>query len=201
MTGELRQREQYAKGGIGRWYWDLRDERILSHIGPGKDILDLGCGEGITLEKVRQRFPDRRVLGIDAGEEKVRICREHGLPARVGSAYALDLEDASWDCCLLLEVIEHLEQPGKALREIHRVLRKEGLLLLLFPHDRLFKAARLAFLKFREAFAPSGHVKQWTPGEMARTLEEAGFEVRRSLCLPCGFWGLSLHCLAVARKR
>ena len=113
MTGELLQREQYAKGGIGRWYWDLRDERTLSYIGPEKDILDVGCGEGITLEKILHRFPDRNVLGIDYEEEKVRICRNTDLPARQGSAYALDLEDQSWDCCLLLEVIEHLRNPRR----------------------------------------------------------------------------------------
>jgi ubiquinone/menaquinone biosynthesis C-methylase UbiE len=201
VTGELFQREQYAKGGIGRWYWDWRDERTLSFIGSEKDILDLGCGEGITLEKVLHRFPGRHVLGIDYAEEKVRICREHHLPARQGSAYALDLEDQSWDCCLLLEVIEHLEDPGKALREVHRVLRKGGLFLLIFPHDWLFKAARLGFLKFKEAFAPSGHVKQWAPGEMRRTLQGVGFEVRAKVCMPFGFWGFSLHCLMVARKR
>jgi len=135
VTGELCQREQYAKGGIGRWYWDLRDERTLSYIGLEKDILDLGCGEGITLEKVLRRFPDRHVLGIDYAEEKIKICQERRLPVRQGSAYALGLGDHSWDCCLLLEVIEHLEDPGKALREVHRVLRKGGLFLLIFPHD------------------------------------------------------------------
>lgn len=201
MTGELLQREQYAKGGIGRWYWDLRDERTLSCIGPEKDILDLGCGEGITLEKILRRFPNRHVLGIDYAGEKIRICQERHLPARQGSAYALDLEDQSWDCCLLLEVIEHLEEPQKALREVHRVLRQGGLFLLIFPHDWLFKAARLGFLKFKEAFAPSGHVKQWTPGEMRRILQGIGFEVQAQVCMPFGFWWCSLHCLMVARKR
>jgi hypothetical protein len=81
------------------------------------------------------------------------------------------------------------------------VLRKGGLFLLIFPHDWLFKAARLGFLKFKEAFAPSGHVKQWAPGEMRRTLQGVGFEVRAKVCMPFGFWGFSLHCLMVARKR
>ncbi len=200
MTGELGQREQYAKGGIGRWYWDLRDTRILSYIGPERDILDLGCGEGITLEKILRRFPDRNVLGIDPGEEKIRICQEHHLPVRRGSAYALEFEDDSWDCCLFLEVIEHLPEPQKALGEIRRVLRKGGLLLLLFPHDWLFKAARLSFLKFREAFAPSGHVRQWSPAEMERELGKAGIRVQEKVFLPFFFWGCSLHCLVVARK-
>jgi len=58
MTGELLQRKQYTKGGVGRWYLDCSDRRILSYIGEEKDILDLGCGEEITLEKVLRRVPD-----------------------------------------------------------------------------------------------------------------------------------------------
>jgi SAM-dependent methyltransferase len=201
MTGELLQREQYAKGGIGRWYWDYRDRRILSYIGEEKDILDLGCGEGITLEKILRQFPARNVLGLDSSMEKVRICKEHQLPARQGSAYDLDLEDRSWDGCFFLEVIEHLLEPQRALREIHRVLRKGGLLLIIFPHDRLFKVARLTFLKFKEAFSPSGHVKHWPPGEMRQALKEVGFDVQEEIFLPFHFWFCSLHCLMVARKR
>ena len=201
MTGELVQREQYAKGGMGRWYWDYRDERTLSNIAEERDILDLGCGEGITLKKILCRFPDRNVLGIDYEEERVRICKEHHLPARQGSAYALDLEDHSWYCCLLLEVIEHLANPQKALQEVHRVLRPGGLFLLIFPHDWLFKAVRLGFLKFKEAFAFSGHVKQWTPRGMRQALKETGFEIQNVISLPFGFWWCSLHCLMVARKK
>jgi SAM-dependent methyltransferase len=201
MTGGLLQREQYAKGGVGTWYWDLRDEQTLSHIRAEKNILDVGCGEGITLEKILRHFPGRNVLGIDYEEDKVRACRTHHLPAHRGSAYALGFENHSWDCCLLLEVIEHLEEPQKAICEVHRVLRRGGLFLLIFPHDWIFKAARLGFLKFKEAFAPSGHVKQWTPGEMRNALEGAGFEVQKAICMPFAFWWCSLHCLVVARKR
>jgi SAM-dependent methyltransferase len=201
MTGELLQREQYAKGGIGRWYWDYRDERTLSCIRDEINILDLGCGEGITLAKILRKFPDRHVLGVDHSVEKVKICQDHQLPARPGSAYGLDWEDHSWDCVLFLEVIEHLLEPQKALREIHRILRTGGLLLLIFPNDFLFKVARLSFLKVREALAPSGHVRQWTPGEMSKALDGAGFEIKEVICMPFYFWLCSLHCLMVARKK
>lgn len=200
MTGELRQREQYAKGGIGRWYWDYRDGRTISNIRDEKDILDVGCGEGITLEKLLRKFPDRNILGIDYSPEKVGICEQHKLPARWGNVCELQFEDHSMDCCLFLEVVEHLPAPLKALREIHRVLRKGGLLLLIFPNDFLFKVARLGFGKFKEAFFPSGHVRQWSPAEMRQTLEHVGFAIQEAACLPFHFWWCSLHCLMAARK-
>ena len=53
----LIQREQYDKGGLGRWYWDRRDQIILDYIRPeDHDILDLGCGEGITLERLHKKI-------------------------------------------------------------------------------------------------------------------------------------------------
>lgn len=201
MTLPLLQREQYRKGGIGKWYWDRRDRRTLSYIRDEKVILDLGCGEGITLERLLRKFPERQVMGVDCSLENVGICEHHRLPVRCGNAYELDFEDHSVDCFLFMEVVEHLDDPQKALGEIHRVLRRGGLLLLLFPNDLLFKAARLVFFKFKEAFAPSGHVKQWTPVEMRGIVERAGFEVQEVSCLPFYFWWCSLHCLVVARKR
>ncbi len=200
MNLPLSQREQYAKGGVGRWYWDYRDRRILSYIGEERNILDVGCGEGITLERLVKAAPGRNIQGIDSSGENIAICEKYRLPARLGNAYALEFSGQSMDCCLFLEVVEHLEEPGKALREIHRVLKKGGLLLLLFPHDWLFKASRLCFLKFKEAYAPSGHVRQWTPAEMARELTGVGFRVQEMVCLPFRFWRSSLHCLVAARK-
>lgn len=201
MTSPLRQREQYAKGGGGRWYWDYRDRRALFLIGQEKVILDVGCGEGITLERVLKEFPGRRVMGVDYSVENVRVCRNHRLPAFLGNAYELQFRNGAVDCCLLLEVIEHLEEPLRALKEIHRVLPQGGLLLLIFPHDWLFKAARLCCGMFREAFAPSGHLKQWSPREMRGNLEAAGFAVQAVAFLPFQFWFSSLHCLMAARKK
>ncbi len=198
--GMIYQRAQYAKGGVGRSYWDYRDAAILTFITTEKRIVDIGCGEGITLERLIRRFADRTVLGVDRCEENVEICRHHRLPVALGSVYDLCLSSGSVDCCLLTEVIEHLEHPDRALDEIARVLDKNGLLLLLFPNDLAFKFARLATFKFREAFYDPGHVKQWTPGEIAKELRSRGFRILVRKNLPFLFWRLSLHHLVAARK-
>jgi SAM-dependent methyltransferase len=201
MNLPLCQRDQYEKGGIGRWYWDYRDQKTLAYIQDEKVIFDAGCGEGITLEKLVRKYPQRQVMGIDCSIENVNVCKQFGLPVQIGDVYGIGYKDGSIDCCVFMEVIEHLHDPQRALGEIRRVLRKGGLLLLLFPHDRLFKAARLACFKIREAYAPSGHVKQWTPKEMRQTLEDTGFDIEEEKYLPFRFWFCSIHCLMVARKK
>lgn len=198
----LSQRSQYAKRGLGRWYWDFRDNTVFSLLDDeDRRIIDLGCGEGVTLQKLVQRFPWRDITGIDLIEENLAICLEHGLPARRGDMYDLDLPDESADAILCLEVLEHLEQPHLAIAQIHRVLKPGGKLVLVFPNDRIFKLARLMTFKFREAFYDPGHVKQWSPKETKPFLEEEGFTVFYSRPIPFRFWKVSLHCIVAARKR
>jgi 2-polyprenyl-3-methyl-5-hydroxy-6-metoxy-1,4-benzoquinol methylase len=196
------QRQQYAKGGIGAWYWNFRDRAVLSYIGPqDRCLLDLGCGEGLTLERLVKAFPGREVLGIDLDPENIAICREHGLPAKVGNLYHLDLNDGVYDVVLFLEVIEHLDQPELALQEIHRVLRPGGKVIVLFPNDLTFLLARLLTLKFQEARYDPGHLRQWNPAQMRQALEANGFLFVAQKMLPFYFWRLCLHGLVMGQKR
>lgn len=198
--GMIYQREQYRKGGIGRWYWDYRDRAILKLVGDKKIIADIGCGEGMLLEKMIRKFPAAKVFGIDPSPENRRICKERGLEVYNGSVYNLELDDASVDCILFVEVVEHLKDEGLAMKEIRRVLKKDGALVLLFPHDSIFKLTRILTFKFREAFYDAGHVKQWTPEAMEKLLDSSGFEIIFKKNLPFYLWMTSLHCLLVAKK-
>lgn len=197
----LYQRAQYAKGGIGRMYWDHRDQTILDAVqADAHTVLDIGCGEGITLERLQKRFGEHDVRGLDSLDENVQICRSLDLPAEVGDVLALNRPDATIDCCILSEVIEHLDDHRKALLEICRILRPGGRLILVFPNDLVFFAARLLTFKVQEAFYDPGHVRRWTPRAMTRTLNETGFRVRSLRNLPFVLWPLSLHCVIVAEK-
>lgn len=195
----LYQRQQYEKGGIGRLYWDYRDRKIMRYIN-GDEILDIGCGEGITLNKIINKFPQKKVLGIDYLIENVEICKKYNLPVERGDVYNLEFADESIDCCLLIEVIEHLTDYAKALKEIYRVLRNEGILIVLFPNDRNFKIARILTGKFKEAFYDAGHVKQWKPRLMKNVLETVNFNVLRIEFLPFLLWVFSLHSIVIAKK-
>jgi 2-polyprenyl-3-methyl-5-hydroxy-6-metoxy-1,4-benzoquinol methylase len=195
------QRAQYAKGGIGRRYWDFRDAAVFREIPQRAGaILDAGCGEGITLEKLARLFGDANVTGVDLLEENIDICGKHGLPAARGDLTKLDLSAESVDCCTLIEVIEHIERAETVLRELFRVLKPNGCLIVAYPNDAVFKIARYASLKIREALYDPGHVRQWTPDAMRKTLGDCGFLVKKTTCIPFGLWPISLHGITVAVK-
>ena len=175
--GMLYQREQYQKGGVGRWYWDFRDKAVLKCLDDNKTIVDIGCGEGLLMEKVAKRFPAAKIIGIDPSPENVAICESYNLDVFTGSVYELPFDNKSVDSILFIEVIEHLDYPDFALKEIQRVLKQDGKLVLLFPHDSVFKLARILTFKFREAFYDAGHVKQWHPAEITKILKQCGFQI------------------------
>jgi len=197
--GMIYQREHYAQGGIGVAYWDYRDRSAFRYV-RGETILDVGCGEGITLEKLLGAFPGKQISGIDAESENIAICRQQGLPIIPGNVYQLPIADVSVDCVLFLEVIEHLTEPARALAEIRRVLRPRGRVIIIFPNDAMFKIARIMTGMIREAFYDPGHVMQWTPGKIRRALQSLGFSVIAAHSLPFVLWPVSLHYLCVADK-
>jgi len=198
---KLYQRDQYEKGGIGRLYWDYRDKKIFENISKdAKVILDAGCGEGVTLEKLQKMFPNRDVSGVDLNPENIDICKKYNLPVSEGDLLDLDISDGSIDCCVLSEVIEHLKQYNAALSEICRILKVKGKLIIVFPNDFMFKLARILCFKFKEAFYDPGHVKQWGPRVAKKHLKESGFKIIRTRNIPFLFWPISLHCVITAEK-
>lgn len=199
--GMLYQRQQYEKGGVGRRYWDYRDKVIFSFIEERhKRIADLGCGEGITLGKLQRTFTGREIVGVDLSDENVEICRSFGLNVVHSNIRSLPFPDKSFDLCLLLEVLEHVDEWQRVLSEAYRALDDGGRLIILVPFDRNFLLARLATLKIKEAFYNPGHVRQWRPKELRSLLEKSGFSVIAERNIPFLLWQMSLHHLVVADK-
>jgi ubiquinone/menaquinone biosynthesis C-methylase UbiE len=105
---------------------------------PDATMLEVGCGQGQLLRMLAEAglLDARQMAGIDQSGAAIRDCQRHLPEARfeVADAYALPHADASFDFCVMLEVIEHFVDPELALREVRRVLKPGGRLCLSFPN-------------------------------------------------------------------
>jgi ubiquinone/menaquinone biosynthesis C-methylase UbiE len=107
---------------------------LLPRLAPGMDLLDVGCGPGTITVDLAARVAPGRVVGIDRADEVIaqaaRLGRagNHNVTFATGDIYALDLDDASFDVVHAHQVLQHLQRPVDALRQLRRVLRPGGTL-------------------------------------------------------------------------
>jgi SAM-dependent methyltransferase len=151
---------------------------MLEGLAPSR-ILEIGVGEGEVMARVRTRFPDVAVIGLDLPDEHLA---EHwhraGLPCCFGDATRLPFPDDAFDLVLAIEVLEHIPTPAAALAELARVGRGE--LIASVPFEPIWRAGNLA----RRRYVPDwgntpGHVNHWTRWGFRRFVAER-FDVDRT---------------------
>jgi ubiquinone/menaquinone biosynthesis C-methylase UbiE len=134
-----------------------------------QSVLDAGCGEGHALDFLSSYA---HYVGIDVNPDCVNFCREK-YPARqfaVESVLALPFADQGFDVVLCMEVLEHLEHPTEAVRELTRVA-KHGIVLTV-PFEPVFQAGNALRGKYLATFGNHPeHIQHWGPRSFARFLK------------------------------
>jgi len=179
----------YFRDNAARWhrirslYIDEREVEtalvdIIAAADP-RDLLDIGTGTGRMLEVLAPQV--EHALGIDQSREMLAVARvnleraglENGV-VRLGDMYQLPLPDASFDAVVIHQVLHYADRPGAAITEAARVLRPNGVLVLVdfAPHE-------LEFLRTEQAHRRLG----FADGEVAEWCGEAGLESPTALPL------------------
>jgi 2-polyprenyl-3-methyl-5-hydroxy-6-metoxy-1,4-benzoquinol methylase len=146
-------------------------------IGIDSSILDVGCGHGTLIDRLRAAGY-RRLCGCDALESPKALSPTTKY-VRVELNDRLPFPSDRFDVVCSIEVVEHLENPRAHVRELHRVCRPAGLVILSTPNTEslLSKASFLArghFNYFGDADYPA-HITPLLPIDLRRIFSEAGF--------------------------
>lgn len=121
------------------WWFRGRREVIAAllaqaELEPGARILDAGCGTGRNLEDLA---PRGEVRGVDMSADAVAFCERRGVgPVDQAPLEQLPYEDGAFDVVLACDVIEHIPDDERALRELRRVTADDGRLLVTVPAYR-----------------------------------------------------------------
>jgi ubiquinone/menaquinone biosynthesis C-methylase UbiE len=105
---------------------------LLPRLDPDAKVLDVGCGPGTISAGLADRVPQGHVTGIDYAQEIVEQARavvgdRTNLDFATADVYALDYPDDSFDVVHAHQVLQHLCDPVRALREMRRVTKPGGL--------------------------------------------------------------------------
>jgi ubiquinone/menaquinone biosynthesis C-methylase UbiE len=142
--------------------------RLLGPPTPGgRVVLDVGCGVGGALPMLDAAFGPAALLGRDLDGELVRraaveaapLCRAH-VDLAVAAADRLDLGDATVDVIFCHQTLHHVEDPAAAVRELHRVLKPGGALLVAESCASFICSLRVRLL-FRHMLHVQRAAGQW----------------------------------------
>ena len=166
---------RHYQGDLGEEYFDwqrqgndlsaeLERPKFEPYVGPRDTVVDFGCGAAALLAAL----PAAERIGIEPNPPARAAGKERGV-RMVESAR--ELEDGVADVVISNHALEHTLSPLDELRELHRLLRPGGRLVLWLPLDD-WRTQR------RPRRDDNHHLYTWTPLLLRNLLEEAGFEVR-----------------------
>lgn len=106
-----------------------------------KNILDFGCGDGLSCEFFGKYFPEAIITGVDVSSESITVAENKNIPNSnflVFDGENLEFEDNSFDLIFAAGVFHHIDKEKRAgaLKELHRILKKDGN-LFIFEHNPL----------------------------------------------------------------
>lgn len=152
---------------------------------PSASLLDVGCASGLFVKEAVDRGID--AFGCDYSEEAIAYGRKHfNIQMFRSPAEAIDAPDNHYDVITLLQVFEHLPDPMRVLRELKRVLKPGGMLVLetvnYLPHYKMETDLRFMIPVYNAVtrrpslpWLPFDHLYHWSPKTIKRAAIAAEF--------------------------
>lgn len=158
---------------------------LSPHLVSAANLLEVGCGAGYSTERIRAWLPQGCSFhACDVGESLLYAAqqRNRGVEFSQQSVYSLALADKAVDVVVMLEVLEHLEHPVRALAELRRVARK--CVVISTPREPIWRLLNFMRGKYVREFGNTpGHIQHWSSKGLRRIVEPdfSLIEMRRPL--------------------
>ena len=140
-------------------------------------LLDVGCGEGVLVQRWALRLPQRRVVGIDLEEPSIQAgWEQHGAPNLdyiVMRAENLPFAEGEFDLACAIEVLEHVPDPEHTLSEMARCAERH--LLVSVPREPLWRMLNMARGAYWGDLGNTpGHLNHWSRRSFVALLSRYG---------------------------
>ena len=128
---------RWREEGLETWrVYPERFGRIEKLCPLGGSVLDVGCGVGVLLDRLR-RTRGARVWGVDLSPAAVTLLTGRGISGAAAAAAALPFHAGTFDVVIATELLEHLADPAAAMHEFVRCVRPGGRVIVTVPNGVL----------------------------------------------------------------
>jgi methionine biosynthesis protein MetW len=163
------------------------ETRLSAALGSGSSVVDVGCGSGYLLRGLGDRFD--HLIGLDISRVRLNADADGSTDGwefrQADLNQVFPLADGSVDAVIANQVIEHIVDPVRFTREIHRILKPQGRCVLTTPNIRYVKhivhllvsgyGPRTAGGNTLDGTWDDGHVHYFTHKDLRGLLAQAGF--------------------------
>jgi len=160
---------------------------------PPAKILDVGCGDGEYLKKLKNLGFE--TYGVDINPRAVEVARRKGLNVFLGELHEAKYPDNFFDVIILKDVLEHVHSPTSVLEEAFRILKPGGILKVGGPSFGV--EARMSS-RFWSLLNVPQHLYFFTPQTLSLLVRKAGFSIERVVHQPSGAALLKSICKMVS---
>ena len=167
---------------------ELRDDIVqeLNCLPELGELVELGCGPGTFSETIASKT--KRMWATDLSDRLLGVARK-----RIGdhpkvtiqneNCMATSFQSETMDSVFMANLIHVVESPRTLLQECHRILRKDGTLVIVTFTDhemKLWEKIKMG-LRFAKSWGkPPAHTHSFSPGELTSMIKDAGFAIRTS---------------------
>ena len=159
----------------------LTFKKIIKYLEPkpGDKILEIGCNQGKTVKKIREY--SQNVIGIDVNPEAVKRAEISDIIKMDGTK--MDFPSNSFDKIYSSHTIEHIPDLNKFIREMERVLKPGGRILLVYPLE-LFRGCHTLidalYIHKNPLMMRKLHLHRLTPNKIKKLVEGTSLEHKKS---------------------
>lgn len=158
---------------VSDWWFVAKRNKLIHYINTylkkESKILDMGCGTGIIMKKFQNL--GFNICGIDKSSDAISFCKKRGLNnVKLGDGNNIPFENEKFDIVIALDILEHVDDDSLVLKEMNRVLKKGGKLIISVP---AFK-----FLWTQHDIEVQ-HKRRYAKSNLESKIIQSGFKIKR----------------------
>lgn len=179
--------QEGVKKSLLQGLWHKRKLNLAKEIlrdFPFRNCLDVGCASGHMISELSKHFPDSKYFAVDSFDKVIEFGKKKypHIKFKVANAEKLPFKTQEFDLIICYETIEHITKPLNALKEMKRILKKSGRLILTMDSGSvLFRIVWFFWENTKGKVWKGAHLHPFHHEELEDLIKKAGFKINQKI--------------------